>query len=259
MGWQLLSTARFSVHAWWPPWAHSREYPPPAPSSLGSLRALLPSLSAWVPSSPVSQHPGGNPRTLGIHGGQGRPRADASAESTRPLGAVAPALTPRMGHADPSNNGMAAPVGTRVQGAPPTPCSLLCLGRSAAHSHHRPQGPGKSPSGSCPWACRPGRGCCPSGRCCTARRWSRGWGMLLERVIRGVAVAVGLTARRKRGGSRVRVMLGTWHQDGEAGLGAIHESCDAVRKQGLRPQSREGPGKAKRQVDAGKTWTPAPR
>lgn len=84
-------------------------------------------------------------------------------------------------------------------------------------------------------------------------------GMLLERVIRGVAVAVGLTARRKRGGSRVRVTLRTWHQDGEAGLGAIHESCDAVRKQGLRPQSREGPGKAKRQVDAGKTWTPAPR
>lgn len=34
-------------------------------------------------------------------------------------------------------------------------------------------------------------------------------GMLLERVIRGVAVAVGLTARRKQGRGRVRVTPGT--------------------------------------------------
>lgn len=54
-------------------------------------------------------------------------------------------------------------------------------------------------------------------------------------------------------------MLGTCHQDGEAELGVIHESYDAVRKQGLWSQSREGLGKVKRQTDAGKTWTPAPR
>lgn len=24
VGWQLLSSAPFSVHAWWPPWTHSR-------------------------------------------------------------------------------------------------------------------------------------------------------------------------------------------------------------------------------------------
>lgn len=57
-------------------------------------------------------------------------------------------------------------------------------------------------------------------------------GMLLERVIRGVVAAVGLTARR-RGRGRVRVTPGTWDRDGEAGLGAIHESWDAERKQGL--------------------------
>lgn len=52
-------------------------------------------------------------------------------------------------------------------------------------------------------------------------------GMLLERVIRGVAAVVGLTARRRQGRGRVRVTPGTWDQDGEAGLGAIHESWDA--------------------------------
>lgn len=69
-------------------------------------------------------------------------------------------------------------------------------------------------------------------------------GMLLERVIRGVAVAVGLTARRKQGRGRVRVTPGTWDWDGEAGLGAIHESWDAERKHGLWSQSREGLGES---------------
>lgn len=55
-------------------------------------------------------------------------------------------------------------------------------------------------------------------------------GMLLERVIRGVVVAVGLTTRRRRGRSRVRVMLGTW--DWEVGLGVVHKSWDAEGKRG---------------------------
>jgi len=65
--------------------------------------------------------------------------------------------------------------------------------------------------------------------------------MLLERVIRGVVAAVGLTARRS--GGRGRVRLGTWDQDGEAGLGAIHKSWDADWKQGSWSQSRGGAGR----------------
>lgn len=194
----------------------------------------------------MSQQPGGNPKTLSTQGGQGRPRADASTEFNRPLSVAVPALVPRMGHTDPSNNAMAAPVG-RDKGAvrPTNPLQRPLPGQE--HSALSPSSTGsrKEPERIMPLDLSARERVLPIWEVLYSSKVESWVGMLLERVIRGAVVAVGLTARRKQGGGRVRVTLGTWHQDGEAGLGAIHKSCDAVRKQGLGSQSREGPLKAK--------------
>ena len=78
-------------------------------------------------------------------------------------------------------------------------------------------------------------------------------GMLLERVIRGVVVAVGLTARRRRGRGRVRVTPGTWDRDGEAGLGAIHQELGGREEAGLVvPKQGGAGGKLKRRFMLGR-------
>lgn len=75
-------------------------------------------------------------------------------------------------------------------------------------------------------------------------------GMLLERVIRGVVVAVGLTARRREGRGGVRA--GHGDRDGKAGLGADLGSRDGARKQGLQSQSRRMGGKLKSRFTQGR-------
>lgn len=155
------------------------EYPPPAASTLAEPGRLPGCLGAPLPSATTSW---GQPRDAGHPQGSQQAVAQSRCQHRgvhqAPRGLPSPALMPRMG----CPTHLTVPQqrqeeGTSVRAAPPhPPWSSLRLGRSVARSHHRPQGPGMSPSGSCPWACRPGRGCCPSGTCCTARRWSRGWG-----------------------------------------------------------------------------------
>lgn len=138
--------------AWGAPWALSK----PQPLCLGPLSP--------VPRTPgTAGHP---PRLKPAHqhlcGSGAAQRADASTKEVAKHCA---------GCASPSSSTQKK--GTRIRGAPPPPGEAFS---AWVHSHRRPQGRGKSPSGSCPWVCLPRRGCCPSGRCCTAQRWSRGWG-----------------------------------------------------------------------------------
>lgn len=164
------------------------------------------------------------------------------AESNKPLSVVIPALVPRTGRTNPSNNA-AAPVGRdKGAGSPTNPLQPPLPGQECSTLSPSSTGSRKEPERIMPLGLSARERVLPIWEVLYSSKVESWVGMLLERVIRGAVVEVGLTARKKRGGGRVRVTLGTWHQDGEAGLGAIHESCDAVRKQGLWSQSRERAG-----------------
>lgn len=110
-----------------------------------------------------------------------------------------PAPMPRMGHSNPSNNAMAAPVGRdKGAGSPTNPLQPPLPGQE--HSTLSPSSTGsrKEPERIMPLGLSARERVLPIWEVLYSSKVESWVGMLLERVIRGVVVAVGLTEGESR-------------------------------------------------------------
>lgn len=214
---------------------------------LGEHPGLCSSLSrsAWVPC-PWCQ---GHQALLDTHHGLNLPTSTCTGRELHKGPMPAQRRSPSTAPGVPAPPAAPEKKGTRIRGAPPPPRgSPLSLGTLSPSS----TGSRKEPERIMPLGLSARERVLPIWEVLYSSKVESWVGMLLERVIRGVVAAVGLTARRRRGRGRVRAGIGVGKRGWERGpwkAGWGKAAGIAV------PKQRHG-RKAKKQVYTG-TWRPA--